>query len=251
MRNAVPTTGRLHGGVFGMGYGGALYPFGGASYPFGGALGFGVIPAGGADSPFGGAMVSTTGMGRQLFSRPKPYIDDLRRVYMLPTRYQLYGGGVLDSFKAGAKRLMKSGKEMFSSAVKKAIPQAKQMGRQLGSQALDTAEKELGRQLRDLTITAKHKVGSKAGRAAIDQLSSLGSTQLSRGSQAIRKVAGMGSGVASEAGQLSAKQVRALTQPKGAVASQEVAPTMDTHEVRLMRNIVEGKRIVGRGLKKM
>jgi hypothetical protein len=170
---------------------------------------------------------------------------------MLPSRYQVYGGGVVDAFKAGVKRLARSGKDLFSSAAKKAMPGLKRAGRQMGSQALDIAEKEASRQLRDLTISAKHKVGSRAGRAAIDQLSMAGTKQLARGSQALRKVAGMGSGVASEAGQLTARQVKALTQQKGAVASQEVAPTMDTHEVRLLRNVVEGKRIVGRGLKKM
>lgn len=247
-RNIVPTTGRLHGGVFGGGYGGALYPFGGGVIP----TGSGITPFGGALYPFGGAAISTSGMGRALYSRPKPYSDDLRKVYMLPTRYQLYGGGVLDSFKSGAKRLMSKGKDLFSSAAKKAKTKGISMGREMGSQALGMAEKEAGKRLRDLTISAKHKTsGIPGAKAGIDFLSGKASTGLSKGSSRLRQVAGMGSGVASEAGTLTQKQINALTMKKGAVATQEVAPTMDTHEVRLLRNVVEGKRIVGRGLKKM
>jgi hypothetical protein len=164
----------------------------------------------------------------------------------------MYGGGVLDSFKAGAKRLVSKGKDLFSSAAKKAKTKGLQMGKELGKQALDMGEKEASKRLRDLTITAKHKTsGIPGAKAGIDMLSSQGSSALSKGSSKLRSVAGFGSGVASEAGQLTQKQVRALTMKKGAVATQEVAPQFDTHEVRLLKNVVEGKRIVGRGLKKM
>lgn len=244
----MPTTGRLHGGVFG-----------GSLSPMGGAYGFGVIPTGGALYPFGGALypfggnvISTTGMGRELYSRPKPYNEELRHVYAMPTRYQLYGGGLVDTFKAGAKRLLSQGKDMLSSAAKKAKSRGIKMGREMGSQALGMAEKEAGKKLRDLTISAKHKTsGIPGAKAGIDLLSGKASTGISQGSSKLRSIAGFGSGVASENGQLTQKQVRALTMKKGAVATQEVAPTMDTHEVRLLRNVVEGKRIVGRGLKKM
>jgi hypothetical protein len=251
-RNIVPTTGRLHGGVFGGGYGGAMgfgvIPTGSGMTP----LGRGLYPFGSGLYAFGGAAISTTGMGRALYSRPKPYSSELRRVYMMPTRYQMYGGGVLDSFKAGAKRLVSKGKDLFSSAAKKAKTKGLQLGKDIGKQALDMGEKEAGKRLRDLTITAKHKTsGIPGAKAGIDMLSSQGSSALSKGSSKLRSVAGFGSGVASEAGRLTDKQVRALTMQKGAAAMSEVAPSFDQHEVRLLRNVVEGKRIVGRGLKKM
>jgi hypothetical protein len=208
-----------------------ITPFGGALYPFGGM-------EGGALYPFGGA-IGPMGSGLRPFGKSMPYRENLGKVYAMPTRFQMYGGGILSGIKSGLVRVGKA-------ALKKAGSTAKSAAKELGKMALDEGTKLATSKITD----AKRIASVKANRLPASMRGPAKKAIGAIADSAKSSVAGLaGGGTASELNPLKSGQIRTIE--RAAAMGLEKAPALDRHEITFARNIVQGKRIAGRGLKKM
>ncbi len=209
---------RRHAGAGIYQYGAGVTSYGGGIYQYGAGV-----------TPYGGMCM--TGYGRILSSA-------------VPLR-RMGGSGIKDFFKKGVKKIKsyfkKEGpaiaKSLASTAASAAMDYSqgksiKDIGKSLGTQALDKASaaamSRVPEQFKPVAEAGIKKARSKTG---------LGTSQYG-GTSPLRPAKGELS-----SGQLKYLKARADRKPN------DSAPVFDRHELQMFGNIIQGKQIIGSGMK--
>jgi ribosomal protein S20 len=193
--------------------------------PLGGmvtVVGGGITPLGGSLYPLGGAR-----FGRMLM-RPSMGINEIMR---LPISQQMYGNGIVDSFKSAARSISKKVPSSLKSAASSAISSAVKS-------ATPMVEAQIQKGISKLPSAAQPfaQMGVEVGKQ-----------QAKKGVARARSAIGMGT---SELGALSAGQLNMLAQE--AAKGTRRAPIMDRHQFSVLRNVVSTKAATrGSGIKKL
>jgi len=204
--------------------GSGIYQYGAGVYQYGsgvGQYGSGVTPYGGMQ-PFGGIRRLLVGM-------------PLRR---------MGGSGIGDLFKKGVKSV--------KSYFKKEAPGLAKAAASIASTA--ASDLASGKSLRDVGKSAASQAGTIAREKALgavpEQYRGYAEAGLNKGVSFIKSKRGGNAPLRAAKGELSAAQLGYLKKRAERLPN-DAAPVFDRHELRMMSNIIEGKQIIGSGMKRL
>lgn len=204
--------------------GAGIYQYGAGIYQYGA----GITSYGGGVTAYGGGITPYGGLRKLLVGTP------LRR---------MGGSGIGDLFKKGVKAVKKYFKKEGPGLAKAAAS--------IASSAVSDAVS--GKSLKDVGMSVGKQVGSIAREKALgivpEQYRGIAEKGIEKGVSLTKKKIGGNAPLRAAKGELTAAQLGYLKK-RAERSPMDAAPVFDRHELRMMSNIIEGKQIIGSGMKR-
>ena len=208
---------RTGGGIYQ--YGAGIYQYGAGTTPYGG----GIMQYGSGVTPYGGASMKAV-------------------LAKVPLR-RMGGAGITDLFKKGIKNVKKYFKKEGPGLAKAAAS--------IASSAVSDAVS--GKSLKDVGKSVGSQVGSIAREKALavvpESYRGIAEKGLDKGVAYAKKKVGGNAPLRAAKGELTPAQLGYLKK-RAERSPNDAAPVFDRHELRMMSNIIEGKQILGSGMKR-